>query len=169
MTWNISDKRVQPHVFVAYHTMYKSAASRAAAVENARLVELALPHFRKLLNLPGTVRIRIAGIKGTIRGRYYSDTKFVLLDSALRGKKLLSTLAHELVHAEQYHTGKLTKCIVPGKGWMHQWEGSVINNRGRTYKAYRAQPWEVEAFARQEQLADQVWNTLTVDLGIVLV
>ena len=69
------------------------------------------------------------------------------------------SIAHELVHAEQYHTGKLKKKYVQKKGWLHHWNGTP-GKKGTTYKAYRDQPWEQEAWNRQMYLAEKVCSIL---------
>ena len=71
----------------------------------------------------------------------------------------MEVIAHELVHAEQYHTGKLKKKYNRGKGWLHHWNGTP-GKKGTTYKAYRDQPWEQEAWNRQMYLAETVCRIL---------
>ena len=81
------------------------------------------------------------------------------IDCRLGWAKALEVIAHELVHAEQYHTGKLKKKYVQRKGWLHHWNGSP-GKKGTTYKAYRDQPWEQEAWSRQMYLAEKVCSIL---------
>jgi hypothetical protein len=81
------------------------------------------------------------------------------IDCRLGWAKALEVIAHELVHAEQYHTGKLKKKYVQRKGWMHSWNGTP-GKKGTTYKAYRDQPWEQEAWNRQMYLAETVCRIL---------
>lgn len=66
-------------------------------------------------------------------------------------KKMAETIGHELVHAEQYMTGKLDI-----DGAYHRWNGQRVVNRGTTYTAYRNQPWEKEAFDRQAANAEKI-------------
>ena len=73
---------------------------------------------------------------------------------------LLNCIAHELVHAEQYYENRLDFTYVRGKGFLHMWNGDEINNKGTTYRAYRNQPWEIEAFSRQASLAEKVSDAL---------
>ena len=160
-----SDKHLTEHVRVSYHTMYRSPRSRNAAVAAACLIEQALPHFRKLLQLPDGIKVRIAGIKGRVRGRYVWRSKMAVLDNQLifNGNfALLEVLAHELVHAEQYYQGRLENEWVSGRGWEYRWHGETNTNRGSTYAAYRRQPWEIEAFDRQNALASQVVSALNL-------
>jgi hypothetical protein len=152
-----SDKQLTKHVRASYHTMYRSPGHRAAAKEAAVLIELALPHFRKLLDLPNNLEVRLAGIKGRAHGRYHVAEKMVEIDTIIIGRRmsLLEVLAHELVHAEQYHQKRLQNTL-SSNGWIHLWNGERDSNKGSTYAAYRKQPWEIEAFGRQQQLAAAV-------------
>ena len=165
-----SDKKIGPHVWASYHTMYRSRKSRRAARDAANLIECALPYFRELLDFSKTVKVRIAGIKGRVNGRFSNDQELVMLDNQLifnpyrtgaAPYRMIEVLAHELVHAEQYHQGRLANTL--GKrGWMHQWNGEVNTNRGSTYRAYRNQPWEIEAFSRQGDLAAKICTKLGI-------
>jgi hypothetical protein len=67
-----------------------------------------------------------------------------------------------MVHAEQYHQGRLKNEYISGKGWVHEWNSELNTNKGTTYRAYRNQPWEVEAFDRQEGLA----KIVAAELGL---
>ena len=82
------------------------------------------------------------------------------ISSRLPWDSALEVLAHELVHAEQYMQGRLKKSWMKKKGWVHQWNGHVNTNRGSTYQAYRNQPWEIEAWSRQAELAEKVCQIL---------
>ena len=47
---------------------------------------------------------------------------------------------------------------------MHYWNGE-IGSKGTTYKAYRDQPWEQEAWSRQAELAERVCQALELKHG----
>jgi len=69
------------------------------------------------------------------------DTYLIVLHPTKDMASLGSTLAHELVHVAQMITGKL-KITPKGRKW-----------NGKFYKSdypYLSQPWELEAFAKQE-------------------
>lgn len=155
-----SDIKISTHVSASYAAYYKSPAWRARLQQRAALIEHALPVFHELLHLPASITVRIAGLKSrSLRGRYVYSTCTAELSYSLSDERLLTTLAHELVHAEQYNTGKL-KNEWSNRGWVHQWEGDMNYNKGSTYKAYRNQPWEVEAFGREKILAEVVWQRI---------
>lgn len=65
-------------------------------------------------------------------------------------KNSLETLAHEMIHVEQYDSGRLSivKTIF----------GTNIKFEGKTYSNidYNLQPWEVEAFAKQKSLYKKI-------------
>ena len=153
-----SDKALTANVWGGHAALYSYGGIRRAKTKViAALIEEALPHFRKLLSFPDTVAFRVAPIKGTFMGKYYSYEKLVEISPELALNQVLRVVAHELVHAEQYHTGKLKPELDKSKGrWVDIWEGEVHTGRGTTYKAYRALPWEVEAYDREQGLAKKV-------------
>ena len=140
--------------------VYMSLSAIYTHSKNAELVKdiihKTMPEFRKLLDLPSDLNFRVAPIKArSTNGSYDSDYKLVNIDCRLPYAKALEVLAHELVHAEQYHTKKLKKKFTGRKGWLHYWNGEV-GKKGTTYKAYRDQPWEQEAWGRQAGLVEKV-------------
>ena len=113
-----------------------------------KYVELLMPRIIKQLNLERSrkfVLIEIA--KGITPGALGSTTNLPGLDSfviALKPQKwcdLGSTLAHEMVHVKQFAKGQFQ--VVDG---THYWMGKRVTKRTK----YLDQPWELEAFARQE-------------------
>jgi len=157
-----TDKLVGKRVYMSLSAIY-THGEKADAVK--QIIQKTMPEFRKLLNLPADLIFRVAPIKArNTNGSYDSDHKLVNIDCRLPWAKALEVLAHELVHAEQYHTNKLKKKFVGRKGWMHYWNGE-IGNKGTTYKAYRDQPWEQEAWSRQAALAETVCSILERKYG----
>lgn len=150
-----TDKTVAPWTTMSLSAIY-SHTTRANAV--AEMVVKALPVLKRMLNVPHNVKVRIAPIKAkNVNGRYYNGAKVAVIDCRLGARKALETLCHEMVHAEQYHTGRLVASPW-SKGDL--WKGQLITNRGTTYAAYRNLPWEEEAFARQADLARAVLEEL---------
>lgn len=153
-----SDKALTPNVWGGHAALYSYGGKhRAKTKVMAALIEEALPHFRNLLTISDKIAFRVAPIKGRFSGKYYSSEDLVEISPRLSIMQVLQVMAHELVHAEQYFTGKLKPELDKSKGrWVDIWEGEVHNGRGSTYKAYRALPWEVEAYAREKPLAKEV-------------
>ena len=117
----------------------------------AELIKSTESAFRGLLDFAEDTTFRVTAIrKRTKHGQYWSKVKTVELATAIQ------TLAHELVHAEQYHQGRLVASQSAASGdWNQYWNGEHVKV-GTGYKAYRALPWEMEAFDREKELADKV-------------
>ena len=125
------------------------------------IIQKTLPEFKKLLNLPNGLTFRVAPIKAKrTRGVYVVGERLVEIDPRQRATDVLTTIAHELVHAEQYHEGRLKIEYLRGHGQVHMWNGEFVTNKGSTYQAYRDQPWEKEAFERQVTIAEEVGRIL---------
>lgn len=162
MSLYYTDRTVSPGVDMALSAIYnKKLADKAEVVRY--VVEKAMPVLHKIMTIPSFVRVRVAPIKArNINGRYINGENLCEIDCRLGWDQALETLCHEMVHAEQYFTGRLSSSFVRRKGYIHTWNGSLDYNKGSTYRAYRQQPWEMEAFGRQKGLADRVNEILGV-------
>jgi hypothetical protein len=85
-------------------------------------------------------------------GRCYDRTKthfVIVLSPDMSRNESLRVLAHECVHIAQFVTGKLF--IKNGEG---HWKSKIYKETDdMSYAAYRALPWEKEAFRRQSKVA----------------
>jgi hypothetical protein len=152
-----TDKMVSKGIFMSASAIYTHTKTAKVI---ALMIKRSLPEFRKQLDLPRDVQFRVAPIKAkNTNGYYMVEGKLAVIDCRLGWAKALEVIAHELVHAEQYHTGKLKKKYIQRKGWLHHWNGTP-GKKGTTYKAYRDQPWEQEAWNRQMYLAETVCRIL---------
>ena len=153
-----SDKYVSSNVVVS-----PSAMKRKHIIN---LVIHAESVLKRHLSYDSGVVIRITPIRSrNVNGRYWERSKLVELDSRLGSMQTLEVLAHELVHAEQYHTGKLKSSDLGLKIWDNTTYANRTNYRSvKGYKKYRDLPWEVEAWDRQSVLANQVLTDLNIFL-----
>lgn len=150
-----TDKRVNKDLKIyrslqSFQKIYINQANRVQA-----LIEKALPILKSKLNFDDKVCIRIACIKARkVNGYYNHGTKTAEIDFRLFNPlDIVRVLAHELVHAEQYHECRLVNAWDSRKKrYAFEWYGEKTN-QGTTYKAYRDQPHEIEAWTRQESLA----------------
>lgn len=148
-----------PGVYRSRMSVYPGTANKrhkAYGDTAVKIVALALPILKQKLDLPSGLKIRLASMKGQWGGRYNSASKTALIDYIGLKRTVLEMLCHELVHAEQYHQGRLEARRVAGK-WVSYWNGQQIR------AAYRERPHEKEAYERQVQLADMVINTIGLD------
>lgn len=155
-----SDKFIKSNIHMSGYAYYNKVL-RPKSDDVVFIIEKSLPEFKKLLNLPKGLAFRVAPIKAKrTRGVYIVGDKLVEIDPRQKAVDAFTTLAHELVHAEQYHEGRLKIEYLRGHGQVHMWNGEFVTNKGSTYQAYRDQPWEKEAFERQEILFKEVSRIL---------
>lgn len=152
-----SDISYGDNIKVAYSAIYSGRFNRARIEQLVEALKKAVPILRKHLNIPTGINIRVAPLKKkNLEGRYLFRSNTVEISCRLSIQTAIVTLAHELVHAEQHHTGRLSSTYDNNKGWLYCWHGEAFLNKGTTYAAYRRLPWEVEAFSRQQELAEIV-------------
>ena len=83
------------------------------------------------------------------------------INKTLKLRRLLETVAHEMVHVKQFARGELYESTRLSK---HRWQGKWVNKDPE----YWDRPWEIEAhgrevglfvrWAEQENLAHQNWT-----------
>ena len=61
-------------------------------------------------------------------------------------RRLLETVAHELVHAKQFARGELYWSCIKGQ---NRWQGQWLSNTRKAVKDYWDNPWEIEAHGRE--------------------
>ena len=114
------------------------------------LVETCLQVFRNELKLQNSryslivVPQRGMSVKEGVRGSVFKLGPTVIgmsIDTALDIERLIIALAHEMVHVRQ-----MAKGILKTKNGSKFWSGRRV---GRNVK-YLDQPWEQDAFERQE-------------------
>lgn len=149
-----TDIKLATGIYVSY-SAYVNYFKRSQNI--AKMIQLALPKFRLLMELESKIVFRIAPLKGNTKGRYHSDTKVVEIDCRLRNEKAMCTLAHELVHVEQYKQKRLQQKRRQGR-YVFFWRGEA------TRKNYWDQPWEIEARHRQVRLAECVATMIVKDI-----
>jgi|TARA_B100001094_G_scaffold333339_1_gene410890 hypothetical protein len=86
------------------------------------------------------------------------------INKSTRLRRMLETVAHELVHAKQFARGELYWSCVKGQ---NRWQGEWLSNTKKAVKDYWDNPWEIEAhgrecglfvrWAQQEKLSSRKW------------
>jgi predicted SprT family Zn-dependent metalloprotease len=99
--------------------------------------------FKDHFDFDHDVEFHVRPVRGKTHGWYLSNKKRIEIDPRYSALSVLDTIAHELVHAEQYKQGRLE--------WNSKhssvWNGEH-HNRGTTHKQYLNRPWEIEARLR---------------------
>jgi len=99
-------------------------------------IEMLMPRMRTL-----DINVKIKAISENAMGNCLSDTTRIFdleIDSTLRLRRLLETVAHEMVHVKQYARKELDHST--------KWQGKTVNP---TKVSYWDLPWEIEANGRE--------------------
>lgn len=111
--------------------------------------------LRDMLDFHDKISVEFAPLSRLLNGRYFSHRRAVALNAKLTPKAMMQTFMHELVHAEQYKTGRLRRelCVRKRK-YVSYWNNLEVDSADfrKNYDKYRGLPWEMEAFGREEQL-----------------
>jgi len=94
----------------------------------------------------------------TAKGHYQHSSKEIAVDIRDRDlKAVVSTIIHEMTHAQQYATKKLSN-----KGANYVFESKEFKpvNSRKDYEAYLNQPWEIEARNNESKYIDKVMNAI---------
>ncbi len=126
-----------------YHIKTRSKKTKAFidAILPSMIDQLGLSKSRKGLFINITRSEALEGNDGMTSYLRQFDCVVILLKHTYSLEKLGLTLAHEMVHVKQLAKGKLKNV----KGFSY-WNGKKYSNRTK----YLDQPWEIEAFSKQE-------------------
>ena len=78
--------------------------------------------------------------------------QFILYITDMPRSSATETIAHELIHLQQYHTEKL-KIL---NQTQLRWDGKVLDKEIFAYIPYEQREWEIEAFRNQTTLKDKI-------------
>lgn len=118
----------------------------------ALLVDQSIDIFRSLVDFREDITITLKPMRGYANGIYDPNVDEVELDFRSGDDfHLISVLAHELVHAEQYKQGRLNS-EWHHFGYTYRWYDTYMYLTEQRYKTY-IPPWEQEAYERQDGLA----------------
>jgi hypothetical protein len=139
----------QHNFFVTDAAWYDKKATKKVRIL-AETVERVLPMVREILGLKeedGYVVIGAIKAKRT-SGCWHPCQKEARVDYRVYTvESCIETLAHELVHAQQYAQGRLTQ-----KWGVFHWNSTEFGKHPTSYKKYLALPWEVEARAKAKEI-----------------
>lgn len=127
--------------------------------ERKEFIEACAKFYAKALNITNsrfslTIRslYNLRERKGSRGEVFQSEPRgiYMVLDSRLTMSQLLMTLAHEMVHVKQIARGQYKGKRARNGRLMACWMGAVVSTE------YMKRPWEIEAFARQGELVEQL-------------
>ena len=139
----------------------KYKACRPAVTAVMDLIEYNEDVLRDMLDFPEKIRVEFIPLRRLLNGRYFSHRHTVAINSKLTPKSMMQVLMHELVHAEQYKTGRLKRelCVRKRK-YVSYWNNTEVDHADfrKSYDKYRNLPWEMEAFTRETELLTEFLN-----------
>lgn len=144
-------ENVYASFFSLYHPQHRAWVKRLADV-----VQRAVPIFHERLKFPDDQTVIIRRMDDHDRGSFVFRGQSIHLNhSNCSVFQFIETLAHELVHSEQFYTGKL------GFETSNNPFAKLSFNGEEYYLldgllSYPDNPWEIEAYERQEELRDHV-------------
>ena len=119
----------------------------ARSKQKKQFIEAILPSMVKQLGLTNTKKSLLIRLEKDCEGMGYTvpvdilDSSVVIIKPTMTIKSIGITLAHEMVHVRQ-----MAKGILKIKNGVNYWCGKRYTKRTK----YLDQPWEQDAFARQE-------------------
>jgi hypothetical protein len=121
----------------------------ARSQKKKKFIEAILPSMVEQLGLINSKKSVLIRLEQDCQGMGYTvpvdilDSFVVVIKSSMSLKDVGLTLAHELVHVRQMARG-----ILKIKNGVNYWRGKRYTKRVK----YLNQPWEQDAFARQEMV-----------------
>lgn len=132
---------------------YKRHLERAQYV--IEIIKSHLANLQKEFDFKSNPTIRIRPIRGETYGRIFDKSNKIEIDPRYSFRHIIETIAHELVHSEQYKQGRLVQEYDPARfDYMYSWNKMKFRNP-RSHKEYWNLPWEIEARARAKEYVDK--------------
>jgi hypothetical protein len=95
-------------------------------------------------------------------GQHCAKTNTIYLSGVYHFKELVRFSCHEMIHAEQVQLGLLSY-----NEDLHaiEWGGTPMHYGDElTYAEYRKLPWEIDAFAREDEVFQMVRKALDLEI-----
>lgn len=144
-------------------TSIKYGNYKQTCLERVEKVKALIRHymsaFKQEFDFDKNVVVHFRPIKGSTLGRAFDSKNLIEIDPRYSYKNIIETIAHELVHSEQYKQGRLKH--KPGN--VSLWNNRLVS-RGTTYKQYLALPWEVEARKRAAEFLTKHFTHSYLDI-----
>lgn len=165
--------QLYPRVFATRSALYgerDKVATRALAAK----VDQALQHLRRFMQLPRNLTVLLRQFRGNTKGQYTNSTQVIELDVRFfKWREFYTALCHECVHAEQHAQGRFDlEYNRAERKWMFRWGRDYFPvdpamNVKEDYEAYFNQPWELEAYRRENELAGRLMGIIKKRDGLI--
>ena len=129
-------------------------------ISATKFVSKELMSFKKLSTLKIKINVRKTTLSARTSGQVTQDSKFfaqkeflIELNSNQSESEMVATLAHELVHVKQnVNKDLIYKFDKEANKLLVNWKGKELGEPSQI--PYRERPWEIEAFSKEQVLAD---------------
>ena len=129
-------------------------------ISATKFISKELMSFKKLSRLKLKINVRTTTLGTRTLGRVTHDSKFfaqkeflIELNSNQCESEMIATIAHELVHVKQSVSKEVVyKFDKDVNKLLVSWKGKELGEASQI--PYRERPWEVEAFSKEQILAD---------------
>lgn len=157
--------QLYPRVYATRSALYGDDKVATRAI--AERTDQALMALRKFMRLPINLRVLLRPLRGNTYGQFTMSQQLIEMDVRRPSwRQYYTDLCHECVHAEQYARGEYDLEYNRNKQkWMFRWgkEYHPVDpavNVNSDYDAYLQQPWELEAFRRENELATRLMKII---------
>lgn len=154
-------KYTHPHtkrVRIARSFLYGQHSDPPTARALADLVDSTLKILDWTLTIPDDVIYIVTKLRGRTAGVYSPQNKQVVIDGReTKLDKLVKIICHETVHVDQVARGDLAWTNSGDAIWCGKLYPGISHY---SHVEYRKSPWELEAFERQDHLAQIVHNKM---------
>ena len=146
------------NVYASFISLYHPS-HRAWVLRLIDVTQRAVPIFREKLKFPDDQTVVIRRMQEGDHGEFYFRGQSIHVNHLDCDIPLfVETIAHELVHSEQFYTGKLDFQTQDNPAACLKFEGKDYYLLDGIL-SYPENPWEIEAYGRQKELADHVLQT----------
>ena len=146
-----SDIYIDDYVLVSRQVYYNP--------KEMKRVRAILPYIKvlkKIARVKSNPVIRFSYIRGLNEGFCTQESEIEICLKKVKTKKdLVTVLAHELIHCQQFQSGRL----IYSKG-KEYWLGKEYKMPNQTYASYLECPWEKEAYGLQSKYAREAYENV---------
>jgi len=146
------------NVETTHQAFYVDKKHKAKTKNRVEIASKLIPFLKTKLNFASDVKIIISFIKAkNTAGMYQPTFKYATIDPRMGTiEQFIDCLCHELVHAEQYHTGMLSTVFDCNEGTKFVWNKGQPKGLPYSHAKYLALPWEVDARTRAKELVKEI-------------
>ncbi len=156
-------KSIGPNIFAENKLLIDSKSKLANSLHIERIIS-GVNDIRLFMNNQSTKILFKKLGREHADGQFDFDNNTIEIDPRRHHvRSILSTICHEMVHAEQFNNGILQAKAINKRTSIFYWKDSngttEFNSRSMLKnKKYKELPWEAEAYAREPLIVQAVYH-----------